>query len=235
MLESIIEFKKEELIGVKKHIEEVRPVIIEFTGTPDSGKTTTINHMKEVFDDIDFPCTVIEEPASYCPIEKMDNNDRLIFNTWTFGESMNKLNEAAQKESGIILCDRGIYDNFVWFEIFKEEGIITSLEHGVWKNLLNCRPLNESVNYLYNFITSPDVSLGRKRTQLADEKVDKYIKFLSRYNEAAAGLGKLNKNSRLIDTDGLNVNKLKEKVEMKLITDIGDYYKNSLESRGIAL
>jgi broad-specificity NMP kinase len=27
----------------------VRPVIIEFTGTPDSGKTTTINHMRSLW------------------------------------------------------------------------------------------------------------------------------------------------------------------------------------------
>src|SRR5882724_237537 len=56
-----------------------RPFVIEFAGTPKSGKSTSVEAIRHFFTRHDFRVHVLSERAADCPIPMKGH---LFFNTW---------------------------------------------------------------------------------------------------------------------------------------------------------
>jgi predicted NUDIX family phosphoesterase/thymidylate kinase len=97
-----------------------RPLIIEFTGSPKSGKTTAINSLSLFFRRNNIPLYVITERASICPIP---NKKFPEFNIWTGCTSLAELLRCKyDKTNSVIILDRGIFDSLIWMNLSLENG-----------------------------------------------------------------------------------------------------------------
>ena len=69
-----------EVLRLKSEREQRRPLLIEFCGSPKSGKSTTINSLNIFLKRNGFKTILLTERASICPIE---NKIHPFFNIWT--------------------------------------------------------------------------------------------------------------------------------------------------------
>lgn len=101
-------------------VTKKRPLIIEFTGSPKSGKTTAINSLSLFFRRNNIPSYVIAEGASICPIP---NKKFPEFNIWTGCTSLTELLRCKyDKKNSVIILDRGIFDSLIWMNLSLKNG-----------------------------------------------------------------------------------------------------------------
>jgi len=87
------------------------PILFEFFGLPNTGKTTTANYIVKKLNKSGKKTKIIHERASICPISDKTNP---IFNYWTLFSLMKEHTEAIEDKYDIIIADRGIYDANIW-------------------------------------------------------------------------------------------------------------------------
>ena len=111
--------QKLELENLKSLCNLKKPFIIEFTGTPRTGKTTTINNLYDFFKKGNFNIELIEEFTT-SKYYKQKYKEKLIglnqeeINLKILEETAKQLKEAIKKEKDIILIDRSINDRQIW-------------------------------------------------------------------------------------------------------------------------
>lgn len=96
-----------------------KPYIVEFTGTPRTGKTTTIENLVEFFKKGGFDISVVEE---FTTSEEFKEFKEKYRNKMTLGEwnlaiadvALSKTIEASKGKEDIVLIDRGINDRQIW-------------------------------------------------------------------------------------------------------------------------
>lgn len=102
-----------------------RPLIIEFSGSPKSGKTTAIGVLSLFFRRNNFRVETFTERASISPIAKKGHPD---FNVWVSCASLQGLIESSEKDIDLFILDRGIFDALVWNRLFARTGKFTAQE-----------------------------------------------------------------------------------------------------------
>src|SRR5215813_2744420 len=80
-----------------------RAFVIEFAGTPKSGKTTSVEAIRHFFNRHGFRVHVLVERASVCPIPMKGH---LFFNTWCACTMLSELIANVDTETDIIIVDR---------------------------------------------------------------------------------------------------------------------------------
>lgn len=111
-----LEKKAEEILALKSKLGQRRPILIEFCGTPKSGKTTSLSSLNIFLKRNHFETEIIKEMASICPVE---NKTHPYFNSWTLFSSLAetlKLISLTKEKVDIIIVDRSIFDAMCWFE-----------------------------------------------------------------------------------------------------------------------
>ena len=103
-----------------------RPLIIEFSGLPKSGKTRSISILELFLKRNGFKVDVFIERASIAPIR---TKGHLNFNTWVSCASLQGMLEALSKpELDIFILDRGVFDALVWTHWLAQTGKVTKDE-----------------------------------------------------------------------------------------------------------
>lgn len=147
-----------------------RPIIIEFCGTPKSGKTTCINALNIFLKRNGFKTYLLAERASVCPITDKHNPR---FNLWTvcaaIAETLYVCTEK-NKELDVIILDRGIFDALCWFEwLYSEERLnkedFISISNFLTKN--SCIP---TLDIVYIFDVNSEESMKREYANLLTNK-----------------------------------------------------------------
>ena len=114
-----IHAEKMELQKLKTLVNLSKPFVIEFMGTPRTGKTTIINNLYDFFKKGGFDVDIIEEftTSNYYKQElkekwaKMSVADR---NIAIIEAVSNQLQESISKKKDVILIDRSLNDRQVW-------------------------------------------------------------------------------------------------------------------------
>ncbi len=105
-----------DILNLKNKLGQRRPILIEFCGTPKSGKTTSISSLNTFLKRNKFKTEIIQEMAGICPVE---NKTHPYFNSWTLFSSLAetlKLLSLTKDKVDIIIVDRSIFDSMCWFE-----------------------------------------------------------------------------------------------------------------------
>jgi len=110
---------KLELQKLKSLCPLSKPFVIEFTGTPRTGKTTTINNLYDFFKKGGFDVTLIEEftTSKYYKEElksKFDNMNYADRDLAIFEEIYKQLQMAIDSKKDLILIDRSLNDRQIW-------------------------------------------------------------------------------------------------------------------------
>lgn len=101
----------------------MRPCLIEFTGTQEAGKTTTINKLEEKLISDGYKVKVIEEAISRKDIVVPRHNRslRLI----VIATILKDVLQVMEQDYDYVLLDRGIFDRLCWNELDLLRGYAT--------------------------------------------------------------------------------------------------------------
>lgn len=119
---------------VRSHLRySQRAFVLEFAGTPKSGKSTAVEAIRHFFSREGFRVHVLAERAALCPIPMKGH---LFFNTWCATSMLAELLANVDTETDIIIVDRGIFDALVWLGIQARRGEVTHEERNTIESFL---------------------------------------------------------------------------------------------------
>ena len=166
--------------------------IFSIEGNIGAGKTTIINHLKTLFNDI----LLVEEPVSEWQningeniLEKKNlNMERwgYSFEAYVLISKLNTLIKAADSEKKIILIERCMLSDKAFFDVNVKNGLNTSMETEMFNNLYNF--LNDNVypkSSCIIYIDTPvDECINRiiRRGRSVEANIEK--KYLMQLNDA---------------------------------------------------
>ncbi len=123
-----IHYLKKEIKGMMNYLSN-KPFVIEFSGTPRTGKTTIINNLEDFFKKGGYKVKVIREFTSSNFYkkeikEKLKYEYKNVLNTEIPKYVNSQLDEVLKEESDIILIDRSLFDRTIWIDRLKlKQGI----------------------------------------------------------------------------------------------------------------
>ena len=106
-----------------------RPVFVEFSGSPKSGKSTCIEIVRHFFRRHRIKVLAPAEGASRrTPYYLKD--DLMAFNTWSASYALMHVLEGLHGSDryALAILDRGLFDALAWFELLAQQGKISSDE-----------------------------------------------------------------------------------------------------------
>ena len=230
---------KMELQRLKKLSSLSKPFVIEFSGTPRTGKTTTINNLYDFFKKGGFKVTLIEEfttskyyKEEFLPKYKDVSISKL--NELIVEKVAHQLEKAIQKNVDIILIDRSLNDRQIWnYRRFVKNEMLED----VYLNLKEkySKISKDLIDYLVITYADPIVSLKRDyNSSLALEKRNFLnVDNIKEYNESLKDLSDLFKTSVnnfiLLDTSDMNMNDVSIEVANKIMIAMRQKYIESFK------
>ena len=171
----------------KSSLFNINKYVIEFTGTPRTGKTTLINNLYDFFKKGKFKTSILEEFTTSKKYKeqiypKLKNEYKNVVNTEIPKYVLKDLEEEMQKDLDIVLIDRSLFDRIIWVNRLYLKG---GMEEAEYQNYLNTYiPLvNEKIDIIIALKTDAITSLKRdytanlsleKRNFLNEENVNEY-------------------------------------------------------------
>lgn len=181
-----LEEQATEVLKLKKDSRPRRPIVIEFCGSPKSGKTTCISALNIFLKRNNFKTLLLTERASICPVPDKQNP---MFNVWTACAAITQLVDYLSnksKEVDIIIADRAIFDALCWFEWLLENGHLDADNYNTLVNFLTMKKFRSIIDLIYIFEASPQVSMEREYSCLLTRKTGSImnIENLQSYNDS---------------------------------------------------
>ncbi|NLT50787.1 MAG: hypothetical protein GXX85_07735 [Ignavibacteria bacterium] len=137
-----------------------RPLIVEFSGLPKSGKTTVVNSLALFLRRNEIPTIIITERATVCPIKNKEHPD---FNIWTGCTSLiNMLNYKQRDDYFVIIIDRGIFDTLIWLNLLNQSGKLNDNDLKTFENFFLLERWRTKVDLVICMKTSIEKSLERE-------------------------------------------------------------------------
>ncbi|HAQ20607.1 MAG TPA: hypothetical protein DCR40_15465 [Prolixibacteraceae bacterium] len=153
------------------------PLLIEFCGSPKSGKSTIITALNIFLKRNGFQTVVLTERAGVCPVS---NKRHPFFNIWTLtsaiAETIQHLDQSPEKQNkvDIIIADRGIFDALCWFNWLRNPEIekphVDEKTFETLKDFCLMEMWRRRLDLIYVFKVSPKTSIDREYANLLTEK-----------------------------------------------------------------
>ena len=198
-----IEYFQNLVDEIKSNLKEIKkPLIIEFSGLPKSGKTTIINSLYIFLKRNNIKTVILKEEASNCPIKAKDNH---FFNVWTSTRTLSKIIENIECcEQEVILIDRGLFDALVWFSWQRNNNNLNDAEYNIIKKFLLLKNWFKYISMIMFIDTKVETALQREYNNLITSKhgtiMNKNV--LTEYQQAAYKLiDNLEKKIKIIKVD----------------------------------
>ena len=148
-----------------------RPVFIEFSGTPKSGKSTCIDIVAHFFRRVGFRVLAPSEGASRRTPYHL-RGDLVAFNTWSASYALTHILESLHDpyKYHLVILDRGLFDALAWFQLLVDRGDITQDTCGQVHDFLRIDHWRSLIDAVFLFTADPDTSLERENQHtLIDE------------------------------------------------------------------
>lgn len=179
-----------------------RPFMVEFTGTPEAGKTTSINNVANKLRSEGYEVAILNESAEKLPSEIPKGTWNA--NLWMHYQTQAGILRATYFDTDVVLIDRGLIDSNFYGKKFLWEQVCTKEQYENFRKqfLENLFP-----NFLIALVVKPEIAIQRRggEGRLVNEN---YIKnynelFMRYFNEITCA-------KTLIDTANLDVYKMNE-------------------------
>ncbi len=180
--------KKEEIQELKyKYGNLPYPVVITVSGTPRSGKTTCIDNLFEFFKKCNLRTTCLEEPAGliYQTLKTKEEKKQLLKDRIGFVERQfelgNKHINRNLNENDIIICDRGIIDTFIWYDMYYKLNMMDKARYNNYFKKLD--EVRQYCNYFFALFSSSNEAITRDyinslsiepRTTMSKDNIENY-------------------------------------------------------------
>ena len=164
-----------------------RPVFVEFSGSPKSGKSTCIDIVGHFFRRQGFRILAPTEGASKRTPYYLKEN-LVAFNTWSASYALNHIFDGLYSADryDISILDRGLFDALVWFELLSTKGDITEEVAEKIHNFLLIEDWRAVIDAVFLFQADPDTSMDRENKDKLVEDTGRAMNpdFLADLNEA---------------------------------------------------
>ena len=167
---SELQGKAKEILNLKKKQRQKRPIVIEFSGSPKSGKTTIINSLELFLKRNGFRVAVVQERASVCPVADKKSP---MFNIWTACTSITGMISHLEQETStcdVLILDRGVFDAFCWFEWLHGKNALSQQQKDIVDNFLSIDLLINRIDIVFSFSVTPEESINREYANLLTDK-----------------------------------------------------------------
>ncbi len=213
-----LHYQKLELYKLKEICKLKKPFVIEFSGTPRTGKTSTINNLYDFFKKGGFDISIIEEFTTSKSYKeeyknKLCNMNKVDLNLYILKCVYKQLEEAIKTNKDIILIDRSINDRQIWnYRRFKTGDIEKNIYEEVRDKYISIS--KELIDFLVITYADGLTSLKRdynsslaleKRNFLNIENIEGFNECLNKLNDL---FRKSVDNSLILDTSNINMNEV---------------------------
>ncbi len=159
---------------LKSEDSEVRlPLIVEFSGSPKSGKSTIINILTHLFKRLGADVAAPAEGASLRTPPGL-RDDWLSFNAWSGCYALQNILIDCHENPPyqLVILDRGLFDVAGWMEfLFRAQKRITDQERDAITKFFNLDAWMRRENIIFLFTADHETSLARERhSKLIDEE-----------------------------------------------------------------
>lgn len=228
-----LHFKKLEIKKLK-NIFDNKSYVIEFTGTPRTGKTTLINNLKDFFKKANFEVEVLEEFTTSLKYKtkiypKLKNEYKNIINQEIPKYVLKQLNHSIKEDNDIIIIDRSLFDRLIWADRLYVKDGFTLEEYENYKAKY-IPIIKKKINVVVALFTDSITCLKRdynanlsleKRNFLNQKNVDEYNTSLLNMKELSK---KENINLILFDTTQKSQRQISIEIVNAILDDMRKYY-----------
>lgn len=161
-----------------KSAEDIPPVIVEFSGSPKAGKSTTIDIVNHFFRRVEHE-NATHEGVKYkykvwAPTEGASKrtpshlkSDLVAFNLWSLNYAISEILLAYHNvdRHDLVILDRGPFDSLAWMKVLRKENEITHEEYKTIENYIMLGKWAGLMKKIFIFTCSPEVSLKRENKE----------------------------------------------------------------------
>ena len=227
-------YRKQEIYKMKSVLEKNKTYVIEFTGTPRTGKTTLMNNLYDFFKKGGFTTSTLEEFTTSKRYKKdiyprLKNEYKSVINTEIPKYVLGDLNTEVSKDYDIILVDRSLFDRMIWMDRLYNKNGVTKEEYDNYIN--EYTPLiKNKINIVLGLYTDSLTSLKRdysanisleKRTFLNEKNINEYNNSLMNMKELSS---KFNINFHMFDTTNKSEREISFQVLDVILSDMRKQY-----------
>jgi len=147
----------------KKFSDDIPSIVIEFAGSPKSGKSTTIDILTHFFKRNGWKVWAPTEGASKRTPYHL-RRDLVAFNTWTLNYAVSELLVAYHNvdHHHLVIMDRGPFDSIAWMGLLQKRDKLDSEECSIIRGFALHRRWASLISRIYLFECDPSVSLCRE-------------------------------------------------------------------------
>lgn len=197
-----------------------RPIVIEFSGAPKSGKTSCINSLAMFLKRNGFSVKIVQERAGVCPV---NDKESPMFNIWTACTSIAGMlgiieNELECQNCDILILDRGIFDAICWLEWMTHKQKIELTQRDAIEKFLLMDELVKKIDIVFSFTVNPEISIAREYATLLTNKLGRIMnpqvldEFLTAINETVKTKSRYFHKVFQIDTSDINQDAVSKQV-----------------------
>lgn len=192
-----------------------RPFMVEFIGTPEGGKTTSIVNVANILKSMGYTVSILKESAEKLPKEIPKGS--WDANLWMHYQTQAGVLKAKFFDSDVVLIDRGLVDSNFYGKKFLWEGVCTQLEYGKFRMQF----MDELFpDFVLALIVKPKVAVQRRGVEghLVNERYIKdYNKLFLKYYKEIECCPK-----ELIDTTKFSVYEMNQEILKVLLKYLPD-------------
>ena len=229
-----LHYRKQEVYKMISVLDKNKPYVIEFTGTPRTGKTTLMNNLYDFFKKGGFTTSTLEEFTTSQRYKKeiyprLKNEYKSVINTEIPKYALENLNMAIDKNNDIILIDRSLFDRMIWMDRLYNKNGVTEREYNDYIDKYT-KIINDKIDIVIGLYTDSLTSLRRdytanasleKRTFLSEDNINEYNNSLMNMKELS---NKENINFYLFDTTDKSERDISFEILDTILTDMRKKY-----------
>lgn len=182
-----LHYRKQEIYKMIKVLNNKKPYIIEFTGTPRTGKTTLMNNLYDFFKKGGFTTITLEEFTTSKKYKqeiypKLKNEYVNVVNKEIPKYVLKELKETIATNPDIIIIDRSLFDRTIWMDrLYNKEGVSKEEYNNYLKEYIPI--IKDNIDIIIATYTDSLTSLKRdykanlsleKRTFLSKGNINEY-------------------------------------------------------------
>lgn len=179
-----------------------KPFMVEFTGTPEAGKTTSIKNVANQLKNAGYKVAILSESAERLPVEIPKGTWNA--NLWMHYQTQAGILKATYYQEDLVLIDRGLIDSAFYGKKFLWEQACTREQYDIFTQQF----LNDLMpDFLIALIVQPNIAIQRRGGEghLVNERyIKKYNELFMRFYE------EIQCPKTIIDTANLNVYEMNE-------------------------
>ena len=220
-----IHYRKEEVYKLKKVLSDNSPYVIEFTGTPRTGKTSLINNLKDFFKKKGFVVEVLEEFTTSEKYKKeiyptLKDKYKNIVNTEIPKYVLKQLEESIERKPDIIIIDRSLFDRLIWVDRLYLKNGMSEEEYSEYKKLY-IPLINKNIAYI-------NIGTGLNNLNIFSNKTKKpYVYVLNIYKKIFSSLTKTVMLSKLAEPKMFSNYNTKSPLNISGVNYINNIYRLS--------